>query len=565
MSARQIDFEIILKELADKGGEIWTPDACGVTRQGTQMPALVHQDAYVSDTTRHRVLMIGGLSGVEQDVRAVESAASAYASSDPLQSKLALSIVLCGNPDGLSGGVGPANGAGGDPTTGYPPAGDFFLDEQNPEAQYLWRWAAYMAPDAVLEVAVGESTTWESTDSSGELAKSLGAGSLGPSDSLLAALGEGHSTGIDTIPGYRVTAPQNRLDAEVQRFFDALLKADTPTNSQARLQLNARRDRSPLDVAKLLASQYGYTLDPLVYTQGVAISGRLRVGKLAGDLEQTATDIVPLVEPLVADIESALNETAGQHLAALVWCDELASATGDQRYRDLLIGAADRFLGNQLGDPPPACDSNYRTEDMFFAAAVLGRAFNLTGNAAYIDVLSGFLLGGEVQQPDGLFWHADDYPYFWGRGNGFAAMGFAETLTYMNEDHTDREAILSMHRRHLEAMKSRQHPSGMLTQVLDYPGSYHEHTATTMTGYAVARGLRLGWLDESFRLFADSLWAAASERIDAEGGLVDGCGGTGPQPDLRAYLDRPATYGFDDRTGNLALWFAVEMAQLDTA
>ena len=105
----------------------------------------------------------------------------------------------------------------------------------------------------------------------------------------------------------------------------------------------------------------------------------------------------------------------------------------------------------------------------------------------------------------------------------------------------------------------------MLTQLLDYPGSYHEHTATSMVGYAVARGLRLGWLDDSFRPFAQSLWTGASERIDAEGGLVDGCSGTGPQLDIRAYLDRPATYGFDDRTGNLALWFAVEMARLTSA
>ena len=102
----------------------------------------------------------------------------------------------------------------------------------------------------------------------------------------------------------------------------------------------------------------------------------------------------------------------------------------------------------------------------------------------------------------------------------------------------------------------------MLIQVLDDPGSYHEHTVTSMVGYAVARGLRLGWLDESYRGFAESLWNAASERVDDDGGLVDGCGGTGPQVDARAYLDRPATFGFDDRTGNLALWFAVEMERL---
>ena len=566
MPARQVvNLETILEELARKGGDIWIADACGVTRQGTQIPALVHKDAYAADTTKHRVLVIGGLSGNERDVKAVENVASAYADSESLKANLVLSIVLCGNPDGLSDDVGPANGAGGSPTVGYPPTDNFFFDQRNPESRYLWRWVSFMAPDAVLEVVVGESTGWEATDTSSEPGQLLDAKVLEPADSLLAALGTGHPSGIDTIPGFRVTAPQDQVEVEVQRFVDALSAAGTPTKSAARLQLDSRRGRSPLDVAKLLAGQYGYTLDPLVYTQGVGISGRLRVAELDGNLPETATAIVTLVEPLTADIGSTLKDARGQHLAGLVWCDELASATGDQRYLTLLIGAADRFLGHPLGDPPPPCDHDYRTEDMFFAAAVLGRAFKLTGNSAYIDVLSKFLLGGDVQQPDGLFWHADDVPFFWGRGNGFAAMGFTETLTYMDDDHPDRAAVLSVHRKHLEALRYRQRSSGMLNQLLDFPGSYHEHTATSMVGYAVARGLRLGWLDDSFRPFAESLWAGASERIDAGGGLVDGCSGTGPQMDMRAYLDRPATYGFDDRTGNLALWFAVEMERLTRA
>ena len=52
-----------------------------------------------------------------------------------------------------------------------------------------------------------------------------------------------------------------------------------------------------------------------------------------------------------------------------------------------------------------------------------------------------------------------------------------------------------------------------------------------------------------------------SERIDEAGGVVDGCISTGVMPDTRAYLNRTAVNGYDDRTGSLALWFACEMAQ----
>ena len=44
-----------------------------------------------------------------------------------------------------------------------------------------------------------------------------------------------------------------------------------------------------------------------------------------------------------------------------------------------------------------------------------------------------------------------------------------------------------------------QRPDGMFTQLLDEPGTYRELTSVCMVGYAVARGVRLGWLDESWR------------------------------------------------------------------
>ena len=86
-----------------------------------------------------------------------------------------------------------------------------------------------------------------------------------------------------------------------------------------------------------------------------------------------------------------------------------------------------------------------------------------------------------------------------------------------------------------------------------------------MVGYALARGLRLGWLPAGetagYRAGLDACWRALSERIDDDANMVDGCISTGVMPDARAYLDRTAVNGHDDRTGSLALWFACEMAQ----
>ena len=206
---------------------------------------------------------------------------------------------------------------------------------------------------------------------------------------------------------------------------------------------------------------------------------------------------------------------------------------------------------------------NYQV-DMFFNGAVLGRAQAVCndmgrGDTSYLDIQTRFLLDAEVQQDNGLFWHCDNAAWFWGRGNGFAAIGYAETLTYLPEDHADRDALLAQHRRHLTALLEYQQPSGMWRQIIDFPGSYQEMTVTCMVGYAMARGMRLGWLDGSF---ADSLmlaWQGVSERIDDEGGLVDVCTGTGVMSSTREYLDRPAIFGWDERGGAMALWFACEM------
>ena len=119
-----------------------------------------------------------------------------------------------------------------------------------------------------------------------------------------------------------------------------------------------------------------------------------------------------------------------------------------------------------------------------------------------------------------------------------------------------------MYRSLIGSLRGLQRQSGLLPQVLDFPGSYDEFTATCMTGYAMARGLRRGWLSDDFRSPVELAWQAVSERIDDVGNVVDACASTGVQQNVRDYLDRPAIYGFDDRSGGFALWFAVEMERL---
>ena len=226
-----------------------------------------------------------------------------------------------------------------------------------------------------------------------------------------------------------------------------------------------------MEVARILASVYGHTLDPIVYTQGVAISGRLRLAQLEPDGPDPSTDIAALVERYAAGgVERVVDAQAGSStLAGLVWGQELSEATGDPRHSQLLQDAANRFRSGAPGEPPPPSSPDFRVEDMFCNSAVLGRAFQMSGESRYLDLMTSLLVDCGTQQDNGLFWHCRNAPYFWSRGNGFAALGFAEALTYLPESHRHRSTILEMHHRHLQTLARHQQPSGMFLELVDFP------------------------------------------------------------------------------------------------
>ena len=549
----------------------WILDACGITRSGSVIPALVHPDANDPAATGTRVVLIGGLRGRSADVEAARIAAEIL---PPLARdagvELVLSVIPAANPDALSEDAESGDPLSIGPACGYPPEGGFFDDSENPEARYLWRWISFAAPDLLLEVENGDGVEWRENAAGGTLGRVLNAASASPEDSLIAAMGDGEPSGLAPIPGLRLSVNPEALQTELERLISAL--GSSSLRSPARLALYARRQRSVMEIARLLGRTYGYVLDPVIYTQGVAVSGRLRLAELEREAgweepDSTTTEVAELVEEYVSGDKAAFgDQPGGQHLAALVWCNELSALTDDPRYTAMLIDAANRYRTGGSpdgpGQPPPPSDDNFRTEDMFFASAVLGRAFAASGKSEYMDLAARFLADTDTQKSDGLFMHCQGADWNWGRSNGFAAMGFAELLSYMPEGHDLRPELLEAHIKHLEALIPLQQPDGTWLQMLDYPGSYHEMSVTCMVGYALARGIRSGWLGDKFREPLERAWSATSERIDDEGGLVDVCTGTGVQTSTKEYLDRPAEFGFDHRGGSMALWFAVEVERL---
>ena len=558
------DIRSFLESLVERRPSLWTLSACGVTRLGNQIPALLEADAYIPSARRARVLLVSGFSGSATDVEQALGALDMFASGgQKYAGDIALSAIPCGNPDGLVVGKGRGNGSGGDPRIGYPPEGDFYHHPNDPETRYLWRWICFQAPDLVLELVNSNNVRWEANQAARRLAPAVGARSMWGDGTLLDALGTGMPNGLGPIPGLRLEAPSPRMGPELGRLWGFIAQFPSWEPSPARRTLDSRRSRSRLRIASILDSVYGHGLDPVNYTQGVGISGRLRLAELAPTGTGPGPEIAASLEQAGLLVEDPFGDNPScANLAGVIWGPELAEATGDSRWSDLLVRVADRYQAVPAGAVPPPSDPDFRTEDMFMNGAILGRAFEVTGDGRYLDMLTQFLLDCGTQQSNGLFWHCRSAPFFWGRGNGFALMGLSETLTYLPEDRPAREEILGMYLRLLDALLKLQQPSGMFPNVLDAPGSYQGFTITCMFGYAVARGLRLGWLDTPYIEPLRLAWQGVSERIDEEGNIVDACASTGVQLGSREYLDRPAVFGLDDRSGGMALWFAVELERL---
>jgi rhamnogalacturonyl hydrolase YesR len=102
--------------------------------------------------------------------------------------------------------------------------------------------------------------------------------------------------------------------------------------------------------------------------------------------------------------------------------------------------------------------------------------------------------------------------------------------------------------------------------VVDEPASYRELTVTAMTTAAMARGVRLGWIDRAtYQPIIDRGWSAVAARVNPDGTVRDVCSGTGVGPTKEYYLTRPVVNGADDRGGAMALLAAIEVELLRRA
>ncbi|PTQ95527.1 rhamnogalacturonyl hydrolase YesR [Mucilaginibacter yixingensis] len=263
------------------------------------------------------------------------------------------------------------------------------------------------------------------------------------------------------------------------------------------------------------------------YDQGVILKGFEGIWQDTGD-RKYYDFIKYCLDKFVQPDGSIRTYRMDEHNLDYVLCGRnvltLYKQTKEEKYLKAL-----QMLRSQLATQPRTFDGGFwhkkrYTNQMWLDGLYMAEPFyaeyaaTFHEDSVFNDVARQFILMEQHSRDDktGLLYHAWDAakaerwadpktgrsPHVWGRAMGWYGMALVDALTQFPADHPKRKELIAILQRYADAVtRFQDKPTGLWYDIVDMgteKGNYLEASASCMFVYALAKGVREGFLPASY-------------------------------------------------------------------
>lgn len=282
-----------------------------------------------------------------------------------------------------------------------------------------------------------------------------------------------------------------------------------------------------LQMAKSVEKRYRPGMMKWHYEHGLVLYASLKAAELHND-ETIYPWVYSMYDPMIGEDGSIATYRKGEYNLDQINAGRALFTLYDRSGEDRFMKAAKR-LREQLETHPRCRNGVYWHKEIYpwqiwldglYMEGPFNTEYALRNNdeAELDDVVMQLETTYSVMKDaeTGLLYHcydesrgmkwSDDVtglsPHFWSRSIGWYLMASIDVLDYLPSDHSGRARIISIIQALSKATAAFQDESGMWYQVTDEggrEGNYLETSGSSMFAYSYLKGVRLGYLDESFK------------------------------------------------------------------